>query len=47
MALNATHRIMCITMNDKHLKAKSTVTAADIMKVIKEKESPNYVSKGN
>ncbi|XP_047517372.1 TELO2-interacting protein 1 homolog isoform X2 [Pieris napi] len=45
MALNATHRIMCMTMNDKHLKARSTVSVADIIKVIKEKENANYVSK--
>ncbi|XP_038219576.1 TELO2-interacting protein 1 homolog [Zerene cesonia] len=45
MALNATHRILCMTMNDKHLKDKDTVTVADLVKVIEQKDKQKYVSK--
>ncbi|CAK1541267.1 unnamed protein product [Leptosia nina] len=45
MALNATHRILCMTMNDKHLTNKE-ITIADFIKAIEQKDSPKYVRKG-
>ncbi|XP_045496733.1 TELO2-interacting protein 1 homolog isoform X2 [Colias croceus] len=45
MALNATHRIVCMAMNDKHLKGKDSVTVADFLKAIEQKDKEQYVSK--
>ncbi|CAG4970199.1 unnamed protein product [Parnassius apollo] len=49
-ALNATHRILCLTMHDKHLKKKSDVTAEDFANMIALKTKPidkDVSSKGN
>ncbi|CAG9579586.1 unnamed protein product [Danaus chrysippus] len=45
-ALNATHRVLCLTMHNKHLATKETITADDFVAMLAEKAKPsNDVSK--
>ncbi|XP_032515734.2 TELO2-interacting protein 1 homolog isoform X1 [Danaus plexippus] len=45
-ALNATHRVLCLTMHNKHLATKEKITADDFVAMLAEKAKPsNDVSK--
>ncbi|XP_063540947.1 TELO2-interacting protein 1 homolog [Cydia strobilella] len=40
-AIDAIHRILCLTMNDKYLLKHSTITAEDFAKMVIDKRKPN------
>ncbi|XP_048006515.1 TELO2-interacting protein 1 homolog isoform X2 [Leguminivora glycinivorella] len=40
-AIDAIHRILCLTMNDKYLLKHSTLTAEDFAKMVIDKRKPN------